>query len=109
MNAEQRKFKVLTPLFSCPEAVHFGPAPGILVARQRTLDQAFARHPERFVRNTPAPRDVPQGVWINPPQMKPDRHVAPGTTIIRPVDPQVVVPANRFHTEVTPLTKKVRH
>ena len=92
-----------------PEAVHFGRAPGILAARQRTLDQAFARHPERFVRNPPAPRDVPQEVWINPPQMKPDRHVAPGSTIIRPVDPQVVVPANLFHTEVTPQTKNVRH
>ena len=92
-----------------PEAVHYGRAPGILAARQRTLDQAFVRHPERFVRNPLAPRNVPQEVWINPPQMKPDRHVAPGSTIIRPVDPQVVVPANLFHTEVTPLTKNVRH
>lgn len=35
--------------------------------------------------------------------------MAPGSTIVRPVNPQVVVPANLFHTAVTPRTKEVRH
>ena len=69
-----------------PEAVHYGRAPGILAARQRTLDQAFARHPERFVRNPPSPRDVPQEVWINPPVKKPTHQDAPGSTIVTRAD-----------------------
>ena len=34
--------------------------------------------------------------------------VTPGSTIVRPVDPRWSRP-NRFHTEVTQLTKKVRY
>jgi hypothetical protein len=31
------------------------------------LAAAYARTPERFVKGTPAPMQVPQAVWINPP------------------------------------------
>ena len=36
--------------------------------RQLVLDQAFQAHPERFVNGQPTPPELPQEVWINPPQ-----------------------------------------
>ena len=92
-----------------PEAVHYGRAPRIIAARQKTLDTAFALHPERFVRNPPRHQDVPQQAWINPPKAKTDLQGAPGSTIATPANPRVVVPMNLLQTEVSPLTKRVVH
>ncbi len=92
-----------------PEAVHYGRAPRIIAARQKTLDTAFTRHPERFVRNPPVHQAVPQQAWINPPKAKTDLQVAPGSTIATPANPRVVVPMNLLQTEVNPLTKRVVH
>ena len=51
-----------------PEVVHYGRAPGVLDARQRTLDRAYAAHPERFPNRPPRAGRVPEAVWINPPK-----------------------------------------
>jgi len=69
-----------------PQTVHYGLAPVVIAARQKTLDKAFALHPERFVRNPPSHQEVPQQVWINPPKTKTDLQVAPGSTIVAPGD-----------------------
>ena len=50
-----------------PATVHFGHAPEVLATRQRTLDLAYAGHPDRFVHGTPTPQPLPEAVWINPP------------------------------------------
>lgn len=50
-----------------PATVHFGHAPEVLAARQRTLDIAFAAHQDRFVHGAPSPQPLPEAVWINPP------------------------------------------
>ena len=50
-----------------PADVHFGRAPEILARRADVLRAAYAAHPERFHR-VPRPRQLPQAVWINPPQ-----------------------------------------
>jgi putative transposase len=50
-----------------PADVHHGRAPAIIAARQRTLDAAYERHPERFVRGAPVHPTVPSVAWINPP------------------------------------------
>ncbi len=50
-----------------PADVHFGRAPEILARRADVLRAAYAAHPERFHR-VPHPRQLPQAVWINPPQ-----------------------------------------
>jgi putative transposase len=92
-----------------PEAVHYGRAPVIIAARQHTLDTAFARHPERFVRNPPRHQEVPQQTWINPPKAKPALQGAPGSTIATPADLRVVIPMNLLQTEVNPRTKRVVH
>ena len=39
----------------------------VLEQRGRTLQAAWTRHPERFVRGIPQPHPLPQAVWINPP------------------------------------------
>lgn len=51
-----------------PETVHYGRAPQVIEARQRVLDAAHLRHPERFVRKAPVAPALPEAVWINPPE-----------------------------------------
>jgi putative transposase len=50
-----------------PAIVHYGLAAAVRENRQATLDVAYAAHPERFVRQRPAPPPVPKEVWINKP------------------------------------------
>jgi putative transposase len=64
-----------------PYAVHHGLAPQIVAARQDTLLNAYARHPERFVRQPPRPPMLPEAAWITPPAKKPTHQDAPGSTI----------------------------
>jgi putative transposase len=51
-----------------PAVVHAGQAPVVLAARQQVLQQAYAAHPERFVKGPPVPAGLPPEVWINRPQ-----------------------------------------
>jgi putative transposase len=51
-----------------PHDVHYGQAPAVLAQRQRTLEAAWAAHPERFVRGIPKHSPLPEAVWINPPE-----------------------------------------
>jgi putative transposase len=50
-----------------PADVHFGRAEQVIAARQAVLGDAYAAHPERFVRKPPQPPRLPQAVWINKP------------------------------------------
>jgi len=50
-----------------PDQVHHGQADAIHAARQLTLDSAFNKTPERFVRKEPQPPAKPIATWINPP------------------------------------------
>lgn len=50
-----------------PSDVHHGRAEAIVAARQRVLDAAYERHPERFVRHPPRHPLPASAVWINPP------------------------------------------
>ncbi len=49
-----------------PASVHYGTATGIRAQRARTLDAAYAAHPDRFTRR-PTPPKPPAIAWINPP------------------------------------------
>lgn len=53
-----------------PATVHGGRAEDVRAARATTLAQAYAAHPERFVRRPPTPPELPAAVWINPPSKK---------------------------------------
>jgi len=53
-----------------PATVHAGRAEDVRAARAATLAQAYAVHPERFVRRPPTPPELPTAVWINPPSRK---------------------------------------
>ena len=51
-----------------PADVHYGRIPGLLAKRQAVLDDAFAKHPERFAGGHPQVPAPPKAVWINPPE-----------------------------------------
>lgn len=53
--------------FLTPASVHFGKAEQVQAKRQKVLQAAYDRHPERFVRGVPRPAELPRAVWINPP------------------------------------------
>ncbi len=50
-----------------PASVHHGQATLVQQQRQAVLADAFAAHPERFVKGPPQVAGPPQSVWINPP------------------------------------------
>src|SRR6202048_4051274 len=54
-----------------PDQVHYGQSDEVHAARQVTLDGAFSRNPERFVRKEPDPPAKPIATWINPPGRQP--------------------------------------
>ena len=53
-----------------PAIVHTGSASEVDAARAITLGEAYAAHPERFVRGPPTPPRMPTAAWINPPSKK---------------------------------------
>jgi putative transposase len=57
-----------------PSAVHHDQAPALHAARGLVLDAAYERHPERFVRRPPVPRELPTAAWINKPDTKEIAH-----------------------------------
>ena len=52
-----------------PADVHSGRATAVIVARQQVLQQAYAQHPDRFVKGVPVHPALPTAVWINPPKL----------------------------------------
>jgi putative transposase len=48
-----------------PAAVHFGRVAEVVAARQRVLDEAYARNPERFPAGKPIVKSNPGAVGIN--------------------------------------------
>ncbi len=53
--------------FFTPEDVHYGRTEEIIKKRQEVLNDAFAKHPERFKGKMPKPMALPEAVWINKP------------------------------------------
>jgi putative transposase len=54
--------------------VHRGRAHEVRARRAAVLADAYAAHPERFVRKRPEPPPLPTAVWINPPKEAPSSH-----------------------------------
>jgi cell division protein FtsN len=48
--------------------IHYDQVDEVYQQRQQVLDAAYRAHPERFVRGKPTPPEVPEEVWINPPE-----------------------------------------
>ena len=55
-----------------PSDVFHGRSEQVLAQRQVALDDAYAAHPERFVRGRPVVSRLPAEVWINKPVEEPD-------------------------------------
>jgi hypothetical protein len=51
--------------------LHYGSAGAVIEQRQKVLDDAYTRTPERFVRASPKHPPIPTAVWINPPMPTP--------------------------------------
>ena len=69
-----------------------------------TLAAAYAAHPERFVNGQPKPADLPQAVWINPPEKKTAAQDAPETTSGTSVDLQdPLISRSREHSAATTI------
>jgi putative transposase len=61
-----------------PADVHHGHAEQIIQRRQKVLQNAYMKNPERFVKGMPAPPQLPEAVWINPPKRPPtEKHGDP--------------------------------
>lgn len=56
-----------------PADVHYGRVPEVHRQRQLALDDAYRRHPNRFVRKAPQAALPPPAVWINPPKNPEDQ------------------------------------
>ena len=50
--------------------IHYGRAHAVQAARAHVLTAAYTAHPERFVRQPPAPPQLPAASWINRPDQK---------------------------------------
>jgi putative transposase len=57
--------------FHTPADVHYGRAEAVRDKRAIVLNDAYAIHPERFVRKPPQPPALPTAVWINQPEEGP--------------------------------------
>jgi putative transposase len=73
-----------------PGDVHAGRASEIAAARNTTLGQAYARHPERFVRHAPSAAKLPPVVWINPPSEKTIEIMQASLQSVQPVSSEEV-------------------
>jgi putative transposase len=62
-----------------PFDVHHGRADTVRRARAQTLTDAYAAHPERFVRKHPEPPNLPGAAWINRPEPPPNSMILPAT------------------------------
>ena len=51
-----------------PAVVHYGEARAVRAARQRTLREAYRKHPERFPNGVPYVPLPPRAAWINKPK-----------------------------------------
>jgi putative transposase len=54
-----------------PADVHYHRAQTVLQKRQLVLQAAYQKTPQRFVKGLPVPPQLPQAVWINPPNVTP--------------------------------------
>jgi putative transposase len=53
-----------------PEDMHTGRAHAVREERCKVLKTAYEKHPERFVKGTPRPPDIPEAAYINKPKKK---------------------------------------
>ena len=60
-----------------PNMVHSGQTAEVLARRQKTMDEMFLKHPERFVKGNPIVPKPPEAVWINRPKIEKGAENAP--------------------------------
>jgi putative transposase len=58
-----------------PEQLHYGEAFAIQEKRKAALLAAYTQNPERFVKGMPQPPEIPEAVWINPPDQQKEKEL----------------------------------
>jgi len=92
-----------------PNQVHSGSSASVVSARQRVLDAAHAKHPERFVRKPPQALLPPSAVYINPPTHD-DVAGTPTDTEVIDIQPQTASPKpTLMRMTPTPSQAEVLH
>ncbi len=81
--------------FLTPAVVHYGRAELVLAERHQVQLAAYRGHPERFVNGPPRLQQLPEAVWINPPENTTHQD-APGSTQADPDDLRVVPILNSY-------------
>lgn len=76
-----------------PATLYLGRLEDALAQRQRVLDAAYARHPERFIHGRPIAKRPPQCVSINP--VSPETPSISAAQVLEAEDPFALVPAVR--------------
>jgi len=78
-----------------PETLFFGRVEQVAATRQRALDQAYAAHPERFVRGQPVAKRPPRVVAINP--APPEAALVQAQQLVLAEDPLALFPQTSIH------------
>ena len=79
-----------------PASLHYGEAQGVIEERQKILEAAYRKHPERFVKGRPKSGSVPKAVWINPPTKKKDETALLIPAANYPEQPEIVTLQNEL-------------
>jgi len=90
-----------------PESVHYGHSAHICTARQEVLDNAYALHPERFVKRPPSPPELPKMAWINPPNENSALQNVPESLFVTPDDPQYTLSVSDLALVTAGASRKV--
>jgi len=88
-----------------PATVHYGRAESVQKQRQQVLDEAYAAHPERFVRGRPTLPQLPEEVWINQPNKEKDETTSPAEPANSDEEPDVQI-VSRVNNEGPLITSE---
>ena len=86
-----------------PAVLHYGEAEKVIEDRADVLQDAYAAHPERFVRGCPKPQALPTEVWINPPAPTSETSLGSNPPLIEIQTPSRRIAA-KTELEISPLT-----
>ena len=86
-----------------PASLHYGEAQRIIEERERVLEDAYRKHPERFVKGRPKAGSVPEAVWINPPVEKKEETALLIPEVNCPERLEITPPQNEYGNGLTDM------
>jgi putative transposase len=71
-----------------PSVLHHGEADTVLARRDAILAEAYAKHPERFVKGVPTAQRPPSEAWINKPKQQGPESTDEPSPVVNPERPE---------------------